>query len=177
MKIIKRADWGWIPLEDTIKTHKINYITIHHGGVEFNKDKDPLQHLKNLQTWSRKDKKWIDIPYHFMIDLEGIIYEARPINYPGDTNTEYDPTGHALVEVMGNYEVHELNKKQLESLIEIISFLAKEYNVPPDRIKTHKDYSNSTDCPGKNIYKYFKDGSIINSIRSRMNNESIIKAK
>mgnify|MGYP000277111105 CR=1 FL=1 len=105
LKIVKRADWGWLPLEKGKQEAAITKITIHHGGVEFTADKDPVAAIRNLQKWSREEKDWIDIPYHFMIDLKGNMYETRPINYPGDTNTEYDPTGHVLVEIMGNYEI------------------------------------------------------------------------
>ncbi|MEO8231582.1 MAG: hypothetical protein ABI638_04830, partial [Ignavibacteriota bacterium] len=103
LDVISRLDWGWKPLERTLPQHSINKITIHHGGEEFAEDKDMIQYLRNLQNWSRSEKKWIDIPYHYMIDLKGNIYETRPINIPGDTNTDYDVTGHALICVVGNY--------------------------------------------------------------------------
>lgn len=168
LTVVKRADWNWIPL-DTAKTEsQISKITIHHGGVIFNVDQDPIKSLQNLQKWSRAEKGWMDIPYHFMIDLEGKIYEARPINYPGDTNTEYDPTGHALIEVMGNYEVQEFSESQLNSMVLLSAYLAKEFNVSLEDIKTHKDYSEQTVCPGKNIYKYFENGSIIELIRDKL---------
>jgi len=168
LEIVKRADWGWLPLEKGKDEAKITQITIHHGGVEFSADKNPIESIKNLQKWSRAEKKWIDIPYHFMIDLEGKIYETRPINFPGDTNTEYDPTGHALIEVMGNYEIQEFSKVQMKSLVALSAFLAKEFNVPISNIKTHKDYSTITVCPGKNIYKYFEDGTILKQIEEKL---------
>jgi hypothetical protein len=170
LSIVKRADWGWLPLENGKEEAKISKITIHHGGLEFTADKDAAQSIRDLQKWSRAEKKWIDIPYHFMIDLEGKIYETRPINYPGDTNTEYDPTGHALIEVMGNYEIQEFNEKQMNSLVALSAFLANKFNVSVSDIKTHKDYSNKTVCPGKNIYKYFEDGTILKKISKKMNN-------
>lgn len=168
IKIIKRSEWGWKQLENKKAEAEIKKITIHHGGVEFTRAKDSQEALRNLQQWSREEKGWIDIPYHFMIDLDGFIYEARPINYPGDTNTEYDPTGHALVEVMGNYEIQTLSESQLSSLIDIIVFLSREFDVPLSEIKTHKDYSSITDCPGVNIYKYFQDGTILSEVRKRL---------
>lgn len=160
LQIVTRADWGWIPIDSSFKTHKIEYITVHHGGVEFSKDKNPIEHVLNLQTWGRKEKKWIDIPYHFMISPDGRIFETRPINIPGDTNTEYNPAKHALVEVMGNFEIQEINEKQLAAMIRLIKFLSIRFSVPLDMVKTHRDYSNMTVCPGKNIYKFFRDGSI-----------------
>lgn len=162
--VITRADWGWKAPDSSYKTHSIDFITIHHGGVEFTKDENPYDAVRNLQSWSRKEKGWIDIPYHFMIDLNGEIFETRPINIPGDTNTEYDPTNHALVEVMGNYEIQELNEEQYKSLLRIVKFLANEFDVPVDKIKTHKDYSSQTVCPGKNIYKYFQDGTFLKDL-------------
>ena len=142
-------------------------ITIHHGGVEFNKEQDPVEEIRNLQNWSRTEKNWIDIPYHFMIDLEGNIYEARPINYPGATNTTYDPTGHALIEVMGNYEVQTLSQAQLKSVIDLAAFLAKKYDVSPNEIKGHKDYAETL-CPGQDLYKYLEDGTIQNSVERKL---------
>ncbi|PIQ10096.1 MAG: N-acetylmuramoyl-L-alanine amidase [Ignavibacteriales bacterium CG18_big_fil_WC_8_21_14_2_50_31_20] len=166
--VITRSDWGWLPLENTKDEAKITKITIHHGGVEVSADKDPIESIRNLQKWSRSEKKWIDIPYHFMIDLDGKIYEARPINLPGDTNTEYDPTGHALIEVMGNYEIQEFSENQMKSLVALSAFLAKEFNIPVSDIKSHKDYSEMTVCPGKNIYKYFEDGTILKQIEEKL---------
>jgi hypothetical protein len=94
-----------------------------------------------------------------MIDRQGRIYETRPINYPGDTNTEYDPAGHALVEVMGHYEHQVLSEAQLDAMVGIIAFLARKFDVPVDRIAGHKDYAD-TSCPGKDVYRYLQDGTI-----------------
>ncbi len=93
-----------------------------------------------------------------MIDLEGNIYEGRPINIPGDTNTEYDPTGHALIELMGNYEIQIPNESQLSSIVNLSRFLMTRFDVSLDKFKSHKDYSNMTLCPGKNLYEYFTNG-------------------
>ena len=168
LKVISRADWGWQPLDRTIPQHNITKITIHHGGEEFAEDKDMIQYLRNLQSWSRSEKKWIDIPYHFMIDLKGNIYEARPINYPGDTNTEYDVTGHALICVVGNYEIQKINDSQLHSLAKLTAFLKQKYRLELKDIKGHKDYSNQTVCPGKDLYKYLEDGSFIKMVDAEL---------
>ncbi len=160
LNIMKRADWGWQPIDTSFKTHNIEFITVHHGGVEFPVDKDPLEHVKNLQAWSRSEKNWVDIPYHFMISPDGTIFESRPIHIPGDTNTEYNPERHALVEVMGNFEIQEVSKEQYKSMIDIVKFLMIRFNVPVPKVKTHKDYSKMTVCPGRNLYKFFSDGSV-----------------
>ncbi len=167
MKVVTRDQWGWKPLSKALPQHKIDKITIHHGGEFFPEEKDMIQYLKNLQNWSRREKKWIDIPYHFMIDLKGNIYETRPINYPGDTNTDYDVTGHALICVVGNYEEQIINHNQLNSLISLIAFLQDKYSVADKNIRGHKDYTNQTVCPGKNLYQYIEDGTIIKLLHER----------
>jgi len=161
LEIVKRNAWGWKKLQNAAAEHKINKITIHHGGVFFSDTANVVKHLQKLQDWSRKEKKWIDIPYHFMIDLGANIYETRPVNYPGDTNTDYDVRGHALICVMGNYEEQILSKEQLKAVIDLSAFLAENFKVSVKDIKGHKDYTETL-CPGKDLYKYLADGTIRN---------------
>lgn len=163
LEMVTRADWGWVPFTDTIPTHEIKYITIHHGGEDFPQDKDVIKYLIGLQSWSRSDKNWIDNPYHYMIDLQGKIYEARPMEYPGDTNTDYDVRGHALICVMGNYENQILSKTQFNQLALLTATLADKYGVANDMIKSHKDYTETL-CPGKDLYRYLEDGSLLKRV-------------
>ncbi|WP_421774304.1 peptidoglycan recognition family protein [Gracilimonas sp.] len=168
--IISVEDWGGKPPSGEVEEHEIRFITIHHAGVEIPEDADPKEKLQGLQRFSQNDKNWIDIPYHFSIDLEGNIYENRPLKYPGDTNTEYDPTGHALIQVLGNYEVQKINNKQLDAIAHLSAWLAQEYDVSTDAIATHKDYSDQTVCPGEDLYTYFEDGTILNRIEDLLSN-------
>lgn len=167
LKVIKRNDWGWIPFDRSVPQHQINKITIHHGGEYFAEDKDMISYLRNLQSWSRGEKKWADNPYHFMIDLKGKIYEARPVNIPGDTNTDYDVNGHVLICVVGNYEEQKINREQLNSLSKLTAFLKQRFNVDLKDIRTHKDYTETL-CPGKDLYKYFEDGSFLKLVESEL---------
>jgi hypothetical protein len=168
--VVLRNDWGWSAGDRTLPNHTINRITIHHGGEDFAADKDVLDYLPKFLKWCREEKKWIDIPYHFMIDLKGNIYEARPINLPGDTNTSYDPTGHALICVLGNYENQILTVEQLNSIINLTVFLAKRFSVSSDLIKGHKDYAETL-CPGKNLYRYLQDGTIVKSVKDKLSHQ------
>jgi uncharacterized protein YceK len=159
LHIVSVQTWGGTPAVDSLaRKHTIRYITLHHEGEPFPEDKDPVQYLRELQEWSRRVKHWIDIPYHYIIDLNGRIYEGRKIEYAGDTNTDYDPTGHALICVVGNYEEIEPNERQLGAIVKLMTMLAEKYNVSSSAIKGHLDYSKMTVCPGKNLYKYLSSG-------------------
>lgn len=151
--LIKRANWGSTDSLVESNRHTISYITIHHGGEIFEDDKDTYTYLKNLQSWSRSDRKWMDVPYHYIIDRKGRIFEGRPLEYRGDTNTTYDPTGHALIVVLGNFEEQEVRTEQIASLKIVTEFLANQESVPSKKIKTHKDYAETL-CPGKKLTEY-----------------------
>jgi len=165
--IVTREDWGSVDLPDTMKQHKLDRITIHHSGVEFTEDENVIEYLRNLQSWSRSEKKWIDSPYHYLIDLDGKIYEGRKLKYPGDTNTTYDPTGHLLINVIGNYEIQKISKQQLDKIADLIAYFIKEFDLKIDSIKGHKDYAD-TACPGKDLYQYLQDGTIVKMVNERL---------
>ena len=161
LPVVTRAEWGWQPLERTLPEHEISRVTIHHGGVEVGEEKDIVAYLKNLQSWSRSEKGWIDIPYHYIIDLQGKIYEARPLAYPGDTNTSYDPRGHALISVIGNYEVQKIQPAQIDALARLSAWLIARYELGLDALASHRDYApGETVCPGADLYRLLQDGSL-----------------
>jgi len=167
-RIIPVEEWGGTPYEGEFPAQEIKYVTLHHGGVEFARTEDPEEYLRNLQWWSRTEKGWIDIPYHYLIDLDGNIYAGRDIKYPGDTNTEYNPTGHALICVLGNYEVVQPNRAELDAIVWLMTKLAQDYNLSPDVIASHRDYSDKTVCPGKNLYRYIENGYFRKQVEKRL---------
>jgi hypothetical protein len=169
-QIVSVAQWGGTPADpaQARKQPQITHITLHHQGEPFPQGKDPVQYLRNLQTWSRTTKHWLDIPYHYIIDLDGRMYEGRNIEYAGDTNTEYDPKGHALIEVVGNFEEVEPNRKQLDAVVDLMAMLAAKYQVPVERIAGHKDHSAQTVCPGANLYRYLQDGYFREQVALRL---------
>jgi hypothetical protein len=161
INVIPVAAWGGQMVDMTksgAKRHVPKFITLHHGGVAFLRDKDHKQYLRNLQAWSRGTRMWADIPYHYLIDLDGNVYEGRDVNYAGDTNTEYDPSGHALIVVLGNFEEVDPNPAQLNAVTATMTMLAKRFNIAADKIAGHKDFSAQTACPGKSLYPYLQNG-------------------
>jgi hypothetical protein len=167
--IVPVSAWGGTPADPALgRKQAITHITLHHQGEPFKPGTDPQKYLRNLQSWSRSTKHWADIPYHYIIDLEGRIYGGRDIAYAGDTNTEYDPMGHALIEVVGNFEEVEPNQKQLDAVVDLMAMLAAKYHVPLDRIASHRDFSAQTVCPGKNLYRYVQEGYFRDKVALRL---------
>jgi hypothetical protein len=159
-KILSRSEWKAQPPVLAVKTHEIARITVHHTAVKQNLQRTLAQKLVALQKFSQnpgtlgsgKGKPaWPDVPYHYYIDCNGQIGEGRELQFVGDTNTKYDPTGHALIVLEGNFEEEEPTAAQLKALRELTAWLAMCYHVAPDRIGGHKDFAETL-CPGKTLH-------------------------
>lgn len=159
--IISRSEWKANKPVGEGNKHTIEFITIHHTATKQRTDLPIETKLKNLQAFSQREDKltsgktkpaWFDVPYHYYIAVDGKIAEGREIGFAGDTNTAYDPTGHALIVVEGSFGTDEPTAAQLESLRAMVKWLAKTYKVSGDKIKGHKDYAD-TACPGSNLEK------------------------
>ncbi|HEY8877769.1 MAG TPA: peptidoglycan recognition family protein [Roseateles sp.] len=157
-RIISVDAWGGSPPTASEEPQHISRITLHHQGEIWKDGTDPEAYLRRLQQWSRLTKHWADIPYHYVIDPDGRIYAARPLSQAGDTNTEYDPRGHALLMLVGNFEEQQPTAAQLDAAVELTAWLAREHHLGLDAIASHKDYSKQTVCPGKNLYAYLESG-------------------
>lgn len=150
--------WGGSTIASTAPPQQISHITLHHQGETWKDGADVPAYLRRLQQWSRETRHWADIPYHYVIAPDGRIYAARPLAQAGDTNTEYDPRGHALVMLLGNFEEQQPTPAQLNAAVELTAWLARENKLGLDDIASHKDYSRQTVCPGKNLYAYLESG-------------------
>lgn len=149
--------------------HRITHVTLHHTGdaQPLRPEDDPVRRLRGLQSWGARDRNWWDVPYHFLMDLEGKIYEGRDYHYMGETNTAYDPGGHFLISIIGNYERQEPTAAQLESIAALMAWAFKEFDLPLDRLGGHYNYATTT-CPGKHLRKYLEDGSLRRMIEARL---------
>lgn len=144
-------------------------ITIHHEGEIFNPQKEPAAvHIKKVQTWGMSEaRNWSDIPYHYLIDFDGNIYEGRNVFTAGETATEYDPEGHLLITCLGNFEEQEVTEKQLNALIELTAYCCNKYQISPTTIKAHKDFAQTL-CPGKDLYRYLESGYLQKEVEKRI---------
>jgi hypothetical protein len=157
--ILSRREWNALEPRGEMKKLEPHYITIHHTASNQKKETPLQEKMRDLQRFSREEAQlstgklkvaWPDIPYHYYIDFSGRIAEGREMQYIGDTNTDYDPAGHILVVLEGNFELENPTAGQLESLYKLTARLAAEWHIQPSNIKGHKDYTE-TQCPGKNL--------------------------
>lgn len=169
--IVTAAEWGSTPqpLGDDQKQSDPKFITIHHAGSLWTIDKDPAKVVKAIQAYGQKEKNWPDLPYHFLIAPDGRIFEGRPLAYAPQSNTKYELAGNIGIELMGNFEVQRPSVEQVRACVKLSAWLAQDYGIDPATIRGHKDAAkDQTVCPGKDFYRYLKDGEFVGWVKTAM---------
>lgn len=158
---VTREEWGASAPTAAMRTQTITRITIHHTGEPQDTTRSLEQKMRALQEFSQSagtlagggvHHAWPDVPYHYYIGVDGRIAEGRDPRFAGDTNTTYDPAGHLLVVLEGNFQYEQPTAAQLRSLDALLLWAADHWHIPGREIYGHKDFA-STACPGANLYR------------------------
>jgi hypothetical protein len=163
MQIISRQMWGAAEPVNDMHAQIPDTITLHHSGVEYTGRPIAKEYIKAIQGYHQREMGWADIAYHFIIDLEGNVYEGRSTDWVGDTATEYDPSDQVLICVLGNYEIQQPSEKQLDSISQLMVWIMKKHNIKRTSIAAHKDLAKTV-CPGKNLYHFLENGFLAQKI-------------
>jgi hypothetical protein len=152
--IVPRATWGALPPQGEFMDHRVERITIHHSD-----DTGSLEGPELYRAWQRWHLHlgWPDLAYHFIIGRDGAVYEGRSFRSAGDTATEYDPTGHLLFVVEGDFDRELPTPQQLESLAQLTAWGSMYFDAPD--VGGHRDHAATT-CPGDNLHSHLADGSL-----------------
>ena len=153
-----RDAWGAEPPGPGMRPHAIERITVHHTGPPPWYGAPPAAaYLRAIQSFHQgPERRWPDIAYHLLIDLDGVVWEGRALAVAGDTATDYDPTGHALIAVLGDYDEQRPNQAQLDALIATARRLSAARGLDRAALAAHRDYA-ATACPGGHLYAYLED--------------------
>lgn len=167
--IVTPEQWGSKPQPIPDEKKQVpQWITIHHAGELWHYGDDPQAFVQRMQIWGQnrpklekppRDTYWPDLPYHFLIAPDGRIFQGRPVNYEPESNTKYPLNGNIGVEMMGDFNVQRPSLEQLSACVALTAWLLQEHKIEIDKIRTHQDVApGQTDCPGKDFYRYIKDG-------------------
>ena len=157
-RLLPRVSWtDRDPVKRLLHRHEIAEITIHHfGGAT---SATGLPRFRSAQSWHMDGLGWGDIAYHYIIGKDGLVYEARPAPFAGDTATNYDPDGHLLVVVEGNFDEEQPTAAQLDALVHVVAWSSEEWEVSLDDVSAHRDHA-ATPCPGANLYPFIASGDL-----------------
>jgi N-acetylmuramoyl-L-alanine amidase len=153
--VIPRTKWTsakpkrW--LADPMK--KVYRITVHHDAimpVPSGSYTDSLRRMQLIRT-GHLNRGWADIGYHFAIDPNGRIWQARPLELQGAHVKNNNP-GNLGIVVFGNYEKIRPTYATLDSVNKMVAYAMERFNVPLSKVYTHQEL-RSTACPGRNLQK------------------------
>lgn len=131
------------------REHRISTLTLHHTGVRHERAAEGPRRMRGHQR-HHLAQGWIDVAYHYGVDLSGNVYELRDVGLAGDTFTEYDPAGHFLVVCEGDYDTQRPTDAMLAAVAGLFADAAVRFGVPPSTIAGHRDHA-STRCPGSSL--------------------------
>lgn len=160
MRYLSRQQWGAKAPVLPMRSHVPVRITIHHTGVAQDQGRTIETKIRGLQAFSQRDDSlaggrrkpaWADVPYHYYLAVDGSVAEGREWRYVGDSNTPYDPAGHLLIVVEGNFERDTLSAAQRRTLDILIPAQARRFGIRSTALAAHRDFAE-TSCPGKALY-------------------------
>jgi hypothetical protein len=157
--VLCRAAWGAKPPTRSYTRHRIKKITVHHTAVSLSDNRRAPRQIKAVQRYHQRKHRWVDIAYHYLVDRQGHLYQGRPAFAKGDTATRYDPTGHLLICLLGNYERQKPSKRQVEALAVLLRWAADRYGISQKAITGHRQHAR-TSCPGKNVQALLTNGTL-----------------
>ena len=147
----------WIPPKG--KEHSWFAIIIHHSATDvgntayFNKE-----HSGRLDDFG---ERWLGIGYDFVIGngtLSGdgevettFRWKEQLVGAHCKTGDNWANTYGIGIVLVGNFDKSQPSTKQMESLVKLVSYLQKRYDIPATDIYGHGDTpgAHPTDCPGK----------------------------
>lgn len=131
------------------------WITVHHDGMDpyfgtdFAEVKVRLDTIRN-GALSRGDG-WGDIPYHFVVDRSGRVWEGRQMRFQG-AHVKYCNENNIGVMCLGNFEEQQPSAAQIAGLEKTLAALRSYYRLPMNRVRTHREWPTAhTECPGTNL--------------------------
>lgn len=151
LPLVCREAWGAREPAGPLTSHTIRQLTVHHSAAVAS---DPTQgpgHLRGFQAFHMDDRGWPDIAYHVGVDRAGVAYQLRDWDTVGDTGTDYDPAGHFLLLLDGNFDEHDPSEEQMATAARVLAWASAQFDVGLDTVSGHRDHA-STACPGDALY-------------------------
>jgi len=127
---------------------KWRYITIHHSGtIEGNAEVFDRNH---------RIRRLGGLFYHFVIgNGTGSQDGEVEVGWRWMRQKEVERKGDIQICLVGDFNRQEMSSAQHASLVKLLTILMKQYPIPLNHIRRHKDIENKiTECPGRNFPFY-----------------------
>lgn len=158
--VIARESWGARATRCTQGDPSKYRMAIHHTVTPATSD--PPTRLRGIQAYHMDTNGWCDIGYHFLISLDGRVWEGRAIDFLG-THVASHNTGNIGISFIGCFQTSGCSDwtpftppdVMIDAAGDLVGVLAGLYGitVTSDTVKGHRDHAGaSTACPGDNLH-------------------------
>ena len=128
---------------------------------------NPAARVRAVQRYHMDTRGWCDIGYHFLVGIDGSIYEGRPLELVG-AHVGGHNTGNIGISFIGCFHPSGCSSmgptRPPEAMIEaggrLLGALSRLYGIALDRtqVRGHRDYpGTSTNCPGDYLHLRIDD--------------------
>jgi hypothetical protein len=149
--VVTRAQWGARATGACGSSHSPRYLTVHHTATPNNDSLSPAARMRQMQAYHIDSLGWCDLGYHFVVGIDGKVYEGRPHARTGAHVGNWN-TNNLGVSVVGTFVGFEPRQSQLDALTDIARWLVDRYGIAKNRsaILGHKEWPGheSNSCPG-----------------------------
>lgn len=131
------------------EAHTLTGLMLHHTAAPTAAASAAPDRFRG-HTRSHRDAGFVDVAYHWGVDVDGNVYELRDTAIAGETFTDYDPAGWFLVVCEGNFEESTPPPAMLAAVADVFAAGAERHGVAPSTLLGHRDVA-ATACPGTNL--------------------------
>jgi len=159
--VVPRTEWAARAHGCVAEESGKELATIHHTAESAGGD-DFVTMLQGIQRFHIDDNGWCDLGYHFVVTMDGRVWEGRPIEYRGahvaGANASNIGVSYAGCFDDDPYCDGKLPREPTEAAILagalLVERLADEYGfaIRPDTVLGHRDHGSSTVCPGEYLH-------------------------
>jgi len=155
--IVRRAAWGAESLKaNHDPMEKITRITLHHTAeLPSLTRRSDAEVVKGVQNFHRNQRGWADIGYHWLIGVDGNVYEGRLLNIQGAHAGGGNNKENLGISVMGNFTTGLPEARQLRTVEVFLDRQLARYGLPVDKLYGHRDFK-ATECPGDRLYAWLQ---------------------
>lgn len=169
MGIVTRSAWGARATRCSSRNGTMNRMAIHHTVTP---SANPERQVRGIQRYHMDSRGWCDVGYHFLVGIDGTVYEGRPLHlvgaHVGGHNTNNIGisfvgcfTGSGCPAGTGPSRPPEV---MIDAAARLVGKLSSLFGIGinSSTVKGHRDHSGqSTGCPGDFLHARLGD------IRSR----------
>ena len=152
--IVTREEWGARSTRCS-STDSKNRMAVHYTVTP---SENPEQQVRAIQRYHMDSRGWCDIGYHFLVGIDGSIYEGRPLHLIG-AHVGGQNTGNIGISFIGcfhpsgcsSYGPLHPPEVMIDAGGRLLGSLSNLFGIAlnTDRVRGHRDYpGTSTNCPG-----------------------------